>query len=381
MNDLTSANRNKQRGRQQRRTRVVFVLPSFNAGGAQKIALTLLSHLATDCLEPHLVTFSAQGPLRDVCPASVPVHDLARPRLRQALIPLLLALRGLRPDVIFSTMGYANLAVLALRPLLPGRPRIIIRESNTPSASLPTLAYSGVLKVGYRWLYPRADVVLSQSRRMTDELISSFGVQTSRLVEMRNPQDILEIRAKAQPLKRQDGEGLRFVAAGRLVEQKGFDRLISMIAKLPENAQVLILGDGAKRDELKSLARQENVDRQVHFAGHVENPYPWFAGADCFLLPSRWEGMPNAALEALACGTPVIGTPEAGGLAEVADLAQAGAVTIAADGAPFLSALQSARPDHPARIRPDLLPPAFELSSVIQQFSDLLANPLKLDSR
>jgi glycosyltransferase involved in cell wall biosynthesis len=372
---LTNADPQKRQDRR-RRTRVVFVLPSFNAGGAQRISLTLLSHLDTEDFDSHLITFSAQGPLRPLCPANITLHDLNTRRLRRSLIPLLFVLRQLRPDVIFSTMGYANLAVLALRPLLPGHPRIVIRESNTPSASLPTLAFSGTLKVGYRWLYPKADVVISQSRRMTNELTASFCVEPSRLVEMRNPQDVSEIRAKSQPSERLDGEGLRFVAAGRLVDQKGFDRLISMVAKLPSTAKVLILGDGPNRGDLERLARQEGVDQRVHFAGYVENPYPWLAGADSFLLPSRWEGMPNAALEALACGTPVIGTPEAGGLEEIAALAPAAAVTVAAVGDPFLVAMQGVKAADLSRTRVSLLPREFEQLSVVQQFSDLLAGRL-----
>ena len=101
-------------------------------------------------------------------------------------------------------------------------------------------------------------------------------------------------------------------------------------------------------------------------------PWPHFAGADAFLLPSRWEGMPNAALEALACGTTVIATPEAGGIAEVAAEAAGGAVTVAAAGAPFEAAMAAVRASPPEGPRASLLPARFEVAAVAERLGALL---------
>src|SRR3546814_18465284 len=91
-----------------------------------------------------------------------------------------------------------------------------------------------------------------------------------------------------------------------------------MMAKRPNDGHLTILGDGAERDALLRQAEALHLASTVTFTGFVEAPWPYYAGADAFLMPSRWEGMPNAALEALACGTPVLATPEAGGLIELA---------------------------------------------------------------
>jgi glycosyltransferase involved in cell wall biosynthesis len=83
--------------------------------------------------------------------------------------------------------------------------------------------------------------------------------------------------------------------------------------------------------------------------------------------------MPNAALEALACGTPVIATPEAGGIAEVAAEAAGGAVTVAAASAPFEAAMAGVRASPPDEARASLLPDRFEVATVAERLGALLA--------
>ena len=108
------------------------------------------------------------------------------------------------------------------------------------------------------------------------------------------------------------------------------------------------------------------------FAGFDPQPAPWVAGADALLLPSRWEGLPNVALEALACGTPVIATPEAGGIHEIAELAGPDAVRIAPMGPDFVSAMTAVPRNDKGCLRPSLLPGEFHLTSVVAAFERLL---------
>ena len=352
--------------------RVAFVLPYFDGGGSQRVALNLLRGLPRERFAPELVMFDARGPLRALAPADAPVFDLEAPRLRSAALRLLKTLRARRADVLFSTFGYVNLALVALRPLLGYRPRLVIRESNTPSESLPRLAFGSVMGRGYRLLYRRADCVLCQSRQIADELRTRYGVPAERLAPLANPVEEATIRCRAEPTRRHPGPGPRFVAAGRLTEQKGFDRLLEMMARTPGAAHLTILGGGGEGEALAAQARRLGIEDRVTFGGFVDEPWPYYAGADAFLLPSRWEGMPNAALEALACGVPVIATPEAGGFCEVAQETATGAATLAAAGEAFLEAMLAVRP-HGGGLRPSLLPRRFESGRVLDEFCRRLA--------
>ena len=316
---------------------------------------------------------NGQGPLATSVSAGVPIHDLHCARLRHALPGLLTALRRIRPDVIVSTLGYVNLALLAMRPFLRGRPRILVREANTPSRSLPTMPWPGLFRMAYRLLYPKADVVICPAKLIAEELQRDFQISPARLHLMANPVDAVSIRRAAAAPRRKPGDGLRFVAAGRLAAQKGFDRLLDMLPGLPDDSHVTIFGEGPDQAKLEARAARLGMQRKVTFSGFEANPWPHYAGADAFLLTSRWEGMPNAALEALACGTPVIATPESGGLLEVAEETPPGTVTLAEAGKPFVEAMSGVKPDPCAAPRPSLLPSRFAVEAVTAVFTALLA--------
>ena len=349
---------------------IALVLPSFKAGGAQRVALSLLSGITHETVT--VVVFDHQGPLQSLVPKEAQIHDLGRQRLRQAFPSLLRWLRASRPSVVLSTLEHVNLALLAMRPLLPVGMRIVIRESSTPSlkfrrgqVTMPT-----VKRYAYRLLYPTADLVLCQYRGMAEEMTADFGVAAERVIVLPNPVDSAGLRAL--PPRREPGPGRRFVAAGRLVREKGFDRLIEAFAAVGADDRLHIFGDGPDRAVLEDRARACGVSGRIRFAGFDPAPWPFYAGADAMLVSSRWEGLPNVALEALACGTPVIATPESGGIAEVAAAAPAGAVTVAAWGDAFRDAMAKVAPLPVGGTRPSLLPGHYERERVLEQFTDLI---------
>lgn len=103
----------------------------------------------------------------------------------------------------------------------------------------------------------------------------------------------------------------RLISVARLVHQKGLDVLIQALPRIRAaigNVTLAVLGDGPERDRLTTLATHLGIGESVRFEGVVPDVAPHLAAADAFVLPSRFEGLPLALLEAMAAGVPVIAT-------------------------------------------------------------------------
>ncbi|MFJ8823634.1 glycosyltransferase family 4 protein [Streptomyces sp. NPDC102467] len=102
------------------------------------------------------------------------------------------------------------------------------------------------------------------------------------------------------------GDGPLAVCVGRLCRQKGQDILVEawkdVLRELPR-ARLVLVGDGPETARLRAAA-----PRSVSFVGAVDDPIPWYRAADLVVMPSRWEGIALAPLEAMACGSPVLVT-------------------------------------------------------------------------
>lgn len=101
------------------------------------------------------------------------------------------------------------------------------------------------------------------------------------------------------------------LCVGRLAAHKGYPFLIDALPLLKEAHPGLlffVIGDGRDRACFEARAIEKGVEDMIHFAGYIHDPVPYFKGCDFFLHPSLYEGMPNAAMEAMAYGKPVVMT-------------------------------------------------------------------------
>ena len=354
------------------KARVVFVFSSFAGGGSERVLVTLANSLSKDKFEVICIALTASGPILDELDSCIPVHDLGCARLRSGILFLLWKLRKLAPTHIVTTMAYMNFGVLLTRYCTSFEAAVIVREANEPEATFAAGPPRPLMKWLYQWLYPRAAAVICPSIKIESSLRLNVGISGMRSSVLHNPIDQDRLRRLAVPLRRHPGNGRRFVAAGRLVSQKGFDRLLNIFSDCDPLDHLTILGDGPEHAVLANLATRLGISSRVTFKGFVKRPWSWFAGADAVLLTSRWEGMPNVALEGLACGTPVVATPESGGISEVAAEAPRDAVMIAPIGDEYILRLKDVKASQVSDLRPSLLPASFELTQVVSGFENLL---------
>lgn len=356
------------------RKRIVFVLPALEAGGAERVLITLMNSIDRATFDPALVSVRDGGRLRELIDPSIPCFFLGGNRVATSLPSLLRCLRKLRPDLAMSTMAHMNFAVLMLRPLLP-RTRMVVREAVTPSFIIHAHPLAKwLIKSAYRFLYPTADLVVSPAKVIIEEFQSLLSLSGRNHVVLPNPVNVALVRSSiVPPIPRRNPEEVLFVASGRLHPQKGFDRLIAAVSRMqmPGPWRLVILGEGGERARLEAMIGAEGLQSIIELAGHVGNPWRYYASADCFLLPSRDEGLPNVVLESLTCGTPVIATRESGGIAEIADRADA-AVTIVDDMEAFVREMQKVVPRKERFPRLSLLPGHYEQQEVVARLEELL---------
>jgi len=276
--------------------------------------------LPQERFEVHLGLVQAAGAGSEVTPPGVTLHALGAEHARAAAFPLLRLAWRLRPNVILSGAPEISFLVLFLRPFFPPGTHVLVRQNSTVSSAL---AHGGVpryTRLLYRLLYRRADQVICQSKAMAEDLMRETGIRDERVVVLPNPVDLEAILAARDAPSAWRGDGPHLLAAGRLAPEKGFDLLIVALARVRQRfpgADLVIAGSGREGAALRELCRALDIEGAVRIVERVANPYGFFQGATLFVLSSRYEGMPNALLEAAAAGLPMVVTPACGGVVDL----------------------------------------------------------------
>ena len=318
--------------------KLLVFMPPLTLGGMERMVVNLLNRLDRSKFSTTLVLIGSGGSdtLLQLLDEDIKVVDLGCSSLRRAIGGYIRVARQIKPDIIFSTIMHLNFAVLFTRWLVPGRPRLVARESVFVSSHLEEMPATAMWKAATRLFYRYFDRLVCQSQAMADDLHEAFKVPHEKLQVIHNPvdRDALVQRAEAEVGASggwsDDGN---LVAVGRLAAVKQVDGIIRAISLLGATAPNLsIVGDGPLRQELEHLVRALDLGERVTFAGEQKNPYPFMAGADALIIGSKHEVFPNVVLEALALGKPVIATPARGGLPEILDSVDASFV--AADMTP-----------------------------------------------
>lgn len=302
-------------------------MPNLGTGGAERVVSTLLKHLNKNKYELYLVLLKDLGDYAKDLPKDVNIILLKAERSRQSIPMLTKKLREISPDIIFSTLRGVSLIISLIRPFLPRKTRIIFREENTPSVSINAGSNSIFYRKYYETFYQKAAMVICQSNYMREDLIKEFDFPPYKTAKIYNPVDFKMIQNKLQnidnPFTNQKKNNV--IVVGRMTPQKGIDNLLNSMNKYKENIErnnvlVHILGDGELLEEYRQLASQLNLNEHINFVGRQNNPFQWMYHADLFLLPSRYEGLPNSLLEALASGCESVTTDHPGGTREIMEI-------------------------------------------------------------
>lgn len=211
-----------------------------------------------------------------------------------------------KPYAVFSSVYNLSNKFLPFRWLFP-QVKVIIRCDNY------LYTYNERQQKMIKQFYPKADCIIAQTQEMKDELVC-IGIDEAKIKALQNPIDKQTIDKKVAGAESPypDNGKKHFVAVGRFNEQKGFDMLIDAFIKVSrgrKDVDLYIVGDysmgnGQIHQSIMQKAKEAGVDELVHCVGYKDNPYVYVKNADCFVLSSRWEGLPNVLIESLYLGTP-----------------------------------------------------------------------------
>ena len=288
-----------------KKIRSMVILPSYAGGGAERVLLDFLSNSISKQVNNKLFVVDAKGPLKN--------HFLKKQlefkysRFIYAVPRLVIEIRKNKIDVLISTFPNISTIILLLKKIKIHNCKIIIRQPNMIENSLSKSFKLIILKFFYKKLLHITDALIVTSEGMKKESLYNH-IKEEKIYLLRNPVNISSIRRNRIPT-RNNFKGINLVFVGRLVFQKGLDRILFTIKKI-NNIKLTIIGEGSEKKKLQSIIKNIGIEKKVEFLGYIEKPFDRIAGSDYFILPSRWEGLPNCVLESLSLGTPVIAFSE-----------------------------------------------------------------------
>lgn len=216
------------------------------------------------------------------------------------------------PDVVFASCRAVSRDLVMVTKPFGLKCKVIVRSDN-PLKTLPAKRRKWI-----RWAFRFADMVIAQQEEMRQEMINEYPIPENKVVALQNPIDYEGIRQQSSvPSPYLDENVVRYVWVARIAEYatKGQDVLLHAFKIVHDNnphARLYLVGiyneEGQYYQSLRNFINENNLNDVVYFVGFDPNPYRWVKYANCFVLPSRGEGLPNSMIEAMYLEKPVVAT-------------------------------------------------------------------------
>ena len=304
--------------------KILFCITTLNGGGAEKALCNITLAMPDDVQIDILV--NCEEPDKDYNHRGnvIPITSVSNSKIR---IPFPVKVFWGRYyklfqlkkkggyDACISFMDKSNIA-----NILTGDKycKVILSERTTLSKAV----LGRHIKFFAKQLYKKADWVVTVSNGVRDDLSLNFNVPLEKLTTIYNGFDFDLIRRQSEEELgfKFDFGSFYFLNTGRVDEPKGQWHLIRAFAavkKKHSECRLIICGKGPYMEMLEEMTKDYGLENDIFLMGVVKNPYAVSRNCDVFVFPSMYEGMPNALVENMVCGLPVIATDFRSGAREI----------------------------------------------------------------
>lgn len=294
---------------QQNRKIAVFFLPPA-VGGAERVTITIAKMLDNKLYDVHIaIVGRCSGEIVKFIPERIKIHFIKTRNIWDfTTFKLYRLMRKLKPDVVFCSLMYLNPRVILAARMLK-EVKVIVRNN------ISFLRMGKINEILIKKLYPKADAIILQTEEMRQEMLDYVHIDDSKLHVCFNPIDTERINKGVADEDNPLEQGVKnFVYIGSIKHTKGLDCLIpaytQMQKKIP-NSRLYIVGkieEASYYQRIVAMANEAGITEKLVWTGFQENPYKYIKYADCFVLPSRVEGLPNVLLDAMYLKVPVVAT-------------------------------------------------------------------------
>lgn len=296
-----------------RKHKVLFVLPTLVAGGAERVMSFVSQNLNKELFETTLLIIGHKNQ-SSYSVENINVVFLEKDRVLFSFWTIFSFLKKHKPNIVISAIGHVN-TLMAIESIFFSKTIFIGREVNVISVlskiqpSRKWYSFINLTKYSYKLL----DIILCQSKDMAYDMQKNFDVPAHKIRIINNPISSSFTPKTSPPINKIP----KFITVGSLVERKGHKRIIKALSKFNGPYEYTIIGDGNMVEEIMGFAEENEIKQYIIHVPFTKNVSSYLKNSDVFLQGSYVEGFPNALLESCATGTPVIAYEALGGIDEI----------------------------------------------------------------